>query len=98
MNIEKLKHLRKRNGKGRKPRRADRKIHRISFAKFKNAIQSVAWQNGIDVVEVPATKTSQRCPKCGYASKKNWVFFNGKRRLFRCKCCYEANVDQPPAT
>ena len=92
--IENLKHLRKRNGKGRKPKRANRKIHRIPFAKFRIAIQSVAWQHGIDVVEVPAAKTSQRCPKCGYASKKNWVFFNGKRKLFKCRYGYEANVDR----
>jgi len=92
--IEKLKHLRKHNGKGKKPKRANRKIHRIPFAKFKTAIQSVAWQHGIDVVEVPAAKTSQRCPRCGYTSKKNWVFFNGKRKLFKCRCGYEANVDR----
>ncbi len=92
--IEKLKHLRKRNGRGKKPKKTNRKIHRIPFAKFKMAIQSVAWQNGIDVVEVPAAKTSQRCPKCGYTSKKSWVFFNNKRKLFKCKCGYEANVDR----
>jgi len=93
--IEKLKNLRKGNGKGKKPKRANRKIHRIPFAKFKTAIQSVAWQNGIDIVEVPATKTSQKCPKCGYTSKKNWIFFNNKRKLFKCrKCGYEANVDR----
>ena len=92
--IEKLKNLRKKSGKERKPKRANRKIHRIPFHKFKQAIQSVAWQHGIDVVEVPATKTSQRCPKCGYTSKKNWVFFNGKRKLFKCRCGYEANVDR----
>ena len=93
--IEKLKHLRKRNDRGRKPKKANRKIHRIPFAKFKTAIQSVAWQHGIDVVEVPATRTSQRCPKCGYTSKRNWVFFNGKRKLFKCaKCGYEANPDR----
>ena len=92
--IEKLKHLRKRSGKGRKPKRANRKIHRIPFHKFRIAIQSVAWQHGIDVVEVPAMKTSQKCPKCGYTSKKNWVFFNGKRKLFKCKCGYEANIDR----
>ena len=93
--IEKLKHLRKRSGKGKKPKRANRKIHRIPFHKFRIAIQSVAWQHGIDVVEVPAAKTSQKCPKCGYISKKNWVFFKGKRKLFMCvKCGYEANVDR----
>ena len=92
--IEKLKHLRKRNGKGRKSKKANRKIHRIPFAKFRMVIRSVAWQHGIDVVEVPAAKTSQRCPRCGYTSKKSWVFFNGKRKLFRCKCGYEANVDR----
>ena len=93
--IEKLKHLRERSGKGKKPKRANRKIHRIPFHKFRIAIQSVAWQHGIDVVEVPAAKTSQKCPKCGYMSKKNWVFFKGKRKLFMCvKCGYEANVDR----
>ena len=81
--IEKLKHLRKRNGKGRKPKKANRRIHRIPFHKFRTAIQSVAWQHGIDVVEVPAAKTSQRCPKCGYTSKKNRIFFSGKRKLFK---------------
>ncbi len=90
--IERLKHLS--NGKGKKPNRANRKIHRIPFAKFKMAIQSVAWQNGIDVIEVPAAKISQRCPRCGYTSRRNWVFFNRKRKLFKCKCGYEANVDR----
>ncbi len=71
--IERLKNLR--NSRGKKPKKANRKIHRIPFAKFRMAIQSVAWQHGIDVVEVPATRTSQKCPKCGYTSKKNWVFF-----------------------
>ncbi len=33
--IEKLKHLRKHNGKGKKPKRANRKIHRTPFAKFR---------------------------------------------------------------
>jgi len=93
--IEKLKNLRERNGKGKKPKRANRRIHRIPFAKFRITIQSVAWQNGIDVVEVPATKTSQKCPKCGYTGKRNWVFFDNKRKLFKCrKCGYEANPDR----
>ena len=92
--IEKLKNLRKGNSKGKNPKRANRKIHRIPFHKFRIAIQSVAWQNGIDVVEVPAAKTSQKCPKCGYTSKRNWVFFNNKRKLFRCRCGYEANPDR----
>ena len=93
--IEKLKNLRKRSGKGKKPKRANRRIHRIPFAKFRIAIQSVAWQNGIDVVEVPATRTSQKCPKCGYTSKRNWVFFDNKRKLFKCrKCGYEADPDR----
>ena len=92
--IERLKHMRKHNGKGRKPKRANRKVHRIPFHKFKQAIQSVAWQHGVDVVEVPGARTSQKCPRCGYTSKRNWVFFNGKRKLFKCKCGYEANVDR----
>jgi IS605 OrfB family transposase len=93
--IEKLKNLRKRNGKGRKPKRANRKIHRIPFAKFRITIQSVAWQNGIDVVEVPAVRTSQKCPRCGYTSRKNWVFFDNKRKLFRCcRCGFECNPDR----
>ena len=92
--IENLKNLRKRNGKGKKFKRANRKIHRIPFAKFRIAIQSVAWQHGIDVVEVPAARTSQLCPRCGHTSKKNWIFFNGKRKLFKCKCGYEANPDR----
>ncbi|WP_456486551.1 zinc ribbon domain-containing protein, partial [Candidatus Alkanophaga liquidiphilum] len=45
-------------------------------------------QHGIDVVEVPGARTSQKCPRCGYTSKRNWVFFNGKRKLFKCKCGY----------
>jgi len=81
--------------RGENPKKANRKIHRIPFAKFRMVIRSVAWQHGIDVVEVPAAKTSQRCPRCGYTSKKSWVFFNGKRKLFKCvKCGYEANVDR----
>jgi IS605 OrfB family transposase len=93
--IEKLKNICKRNDKGEKPVTANRKIYRIPFYKFRRAIQSVAWQSSTGVVEVPAAKTSQRCPRCGYTSKKNWVFINGKRKLFRCiECGYEANPDR----
>ena len=91
--IEKLKNLRKRNGKGKKFKRANRKIHGIPFAKFRIAIQSIAWQHGIDVFEVPAARTSQLCPRCSHTSKGNRVFSNGKRK-FKCRCGYEANVDR----
>ncbi|RLG57148.1 MAG: hypothetical protein DRN88_03050 [Candidatus Hydrothermarchaeota archaeon] len=53
----------------------------------------MAWQHGIDVFEVPAARTSQRCPKCSHTSKRNRVFSNGKRK-FKCRCGYEANVDR----
>jgi len=93
--IEKLKNLRKKNKRGEKPKKANRKIHRIPIAKFRMAICSVAWQSGTCVIEVPAAKTSQRCPRCGHASKRNWMFFNGKRRLFRCsRCGFEGNPDR----
>jgi len=89
--IEKLKNLRKRNGKGKKPKKANRKIHRIPFAKFKQAIQSVAWQNGIDVVDLlpklrrDVLSVDTLLRKTGY---------NNKRKLFRCRCGYEGNVDR----
>lgn len=53
---------------------ANRKIHRIPFDI--DAIQSVAWHSGIEVVKVPPAKTSRRRPRRGYTGKKNRVFID----------------------
>jgi IS605 OrfB family transposase len=88
--VERLEHIRRRRN-----RIANRKIYRIPYAKFLTALQSVAWQNGVFVKSINGAYTSQTCPNCEHRSKRNWIFFNGKRRLFRCiRCGYEANPDR----
>jgi len=60
--IEKLKNLRKKSGKERKPKRANRKIHRIPFNKFKQAIQSVACSTALMSLKFQQQKHRNAAP------------------------------------
>jgi IS605 OrfB family transposase len=68
-------------------RRSDRKVKRMPYHMFRQAMQSVAWQQGIDVGFVSPRYTSQTCSRCGA---------RGARRgaIFACGCGFTANADR----
>jgi IS605 OrfB family transposase len=72
-------------------RRANRKVKRTPYHLFKEAIQQVAWQNGIAVRLVDPKNTSKACPRCGHVSRNN----RKGQALFHCiNCGYEVNADR----
>jgi IS605 OrfB family transposase len=68
-------------------RRSNRKVKRMPYSMFRQALQQVAWQEGIEVSLVSARYTSQTCPRCGERGVR-------KGSLFRCKCGFAANADR----
>jgi len=87
--IERLRHLRKRKDEwGRKSRR---KTNRIPDWFFRHALKHVAEREGVVVMEVKPSFTSQTCPRCGHVGKENWRGYS----YFKCvKCGYEADRDR----
>jgi len=87
--IERLRHIRKRKGEWSKE--GNRKVNRMPYGFFRFALISVGDREGVRILEVNPRYTSQTCPRCGEASKKNWVGY----AYFRCrKCGYEADRDR----
>ncbi len=87
--VEKLKNLRKR--KGEWSRKARKKVNRIPYALFRQALKRVAEREGVFIQEVNPSYTSQTCPRCGHVGKENWRGYS----YFKCvKCGYEADRDR----
>jgi len=87
--IERLKYLRKRKGEWSK--KSTRKVNRIPYGFFRHALKHVAEREGIMVIEVKPSYTSQTCPRCGHVGEENWKGYV----YFRCvKCGYEADRDR----
>lgn len=80
-----LKHIRK-TGK-KKGRKFKRKLNSFPFYKLSAYIKYKAEAEGIEVIEVSETYTSQTCHRCGE---------KGIRRcgLFKCKCGLQDNADR----
>jgi len=68
-------------------RKSNRKVKRMPYSVFKQALQSIAWQEGIEVSLVSPRYTSQRCPKCGVKGVR-------KGSSFKCECGFAANADR----
>jgi IS605 OrfB family transposase len=68
-------------------RKSNRKVKRMPYSVFRQALQSVAWQEGIDVSLVSPRYTSQRCPKCGARGVR-------EGSSFKCECGFTANADR----
>jgi IS605 OrfB family transposase len=62
--------------------RINRRLHRLPFRKLQDYIRYKAEWSSVPVMTVNADYTSQRCPLCGYRSKKNR---NAHR--FKCQNC-----------
>ncbi len=84
--MEDLKYIRDRIKVAKKQRQVQ---HSWAFGQLGKFIEYKAAERGIAVVYVEPRYTSQRCPKCGYISKKN-----RHRHLFKCSSCgYVTNAD-----
>jgi IS605 OrfB family transposase len=81
--IEDLKGL----NNARLSRKSNRKVKRMPYSMLRQALQSVAWQKGIEVNLVSARYTSQNCSRCGGRGVRNGS-------LFKCKCGFTANADR----
>ncbi|MFQ6136629.1 MAG: RNA-guided endonuclease InsQ/TnpB family protein [Candidatus Hydrothermarchaeales archaeon] len=87
--IEDLKHLRKRKSEWSKKSR--KKVNRMPYALFRSCLEHKATIEDVPMVTINPRHTSQRCPKCGHTSKKNWRGYS----YFVCReCRFEANRDR----
>jgi IS605 OrfB family transposase len=91
ISIERLRSLSNRTKQKKKlGKKSRKKVNRMPYAIFKEALISVAHQSGIEVVAVKPHYTSQTCSPCG-ARKKSYR----KGSIFKCgKCGYIANADR----
>jgi IS605 OrfB family transposase len=84
--MEDLKYIRDRIRVARKQRQIQ---HSWAFYQLGSFIEYKATERGVKVVYVDPKYTSQRCPKCGIASKNS-----RHKHIFKCSSCgYTANAD-----
>jgi IS605 OrfB family transposase len=84
--MEDLKYIRDRIKIARKQRQIQ---HSWAFGQLGSFIEYKAAERGVKVVYVDPKYTSQRCPKCGIASKNS-----RHKHIFKCSSCgYTANAD-----
>lgn len=81
--IEDLKHL----NRAKLGRRNNRKVKRMPYFIFRQALESVAWQNGVSVTAVSPRDTSKTCSRCGIKGSVNG-------RTFKCRCGFIVNRDR----
>jgi IS605 OrfB family transposase len=68
-------------------RKANRKVKRMPYFLFRQALQSVAWRSGVEVSTVNPRYTSQTCPRCRQRGTR-------KGTVFTCKCGFTSNADR----
>ncbi len=71
-------------------RKSNRKVKRMPYSEFRQALESVSFQHGINVIPVSPRYTSTTCYECGNVSKSN----RKTQALFSCTCGFEANADR----
>ena len=89
ISIEKLKDLRSRRGQYNK--KANRKINRIPYGKFKQFLRSNCEMFQVPIYEVDAYHTSKWCSKCGALNNGH---YSGNYALYKCKCGLIVNSDR----
>jgi len=89
ISIEKLKNLRGRRGQFNK--KANRKINRIPYEKFKEFLKSNCEMFQVHLHEVDAYHTSKWCTRCGALSSGH---ISGNYAIFKCKCGQIVNSDR----
>jgi IS605 OrfB family transposase len=68
-------------------RKSNRKVKRMPYSLLRQALQQVAWQEGVEVSLVNARYTSQICSRCCAKGVRN-------RSRFKCECGFTANADR----
>jgi IS605 OrfB family transposase len=69
-------------------RKSNRKVKRMPYSILRQALESVAWQSGVEVSMVNPRYTSQTCPRCRRRGER-------KGSMFRCVWCgFTANADR----
>jgi len=82
LNLENIKHL-------RRNRKSSRKLSHWTYTDIKRKLESKCEQQGVLVVYVSPTYTSQRCSHCGWVQKSN-----RKGKNFNCvSCSFAADAD-----
>jgi IS605 OrfB family transposase len=76
--------------KTRLSRKSNRKVKRMPYSEFRQALENVSFQHGVNVIPVSPRHTSTTCYKCGKASKSN----RKTQALFSCTCGFKANADR----
>ncbi len=71
-------------------RKIDRKVKRMPYSEFRQALESVAFQKGVNVIPVSPRDTSKTCYRCGNVSRNN----RKSQALFSCNCGFEVNADR----
>jgi IS605 OrfB family transposase len=89
VSVEKLKNLRSKRGNFNK--KANRKINRIPYGKFKEFLKSNCEMFQIPLYEVDAYHTSKWCHKCGALNNGH---HSGNYALYKCKCGLIVNSDR----
>ena len=82
ISIERLKNIRGKRGRFNK--KANNKISRIPYYKFKEFLKSNAEQLGVFIQETDAYHTSKWCPHCGAVNEGHQ---SGNYSLYKCKKC-----------
>ena len=84
--MEKLSGIRQ---KVNSAKRADRNIHNWTFQQLQNFIEYKAELEGINVIYIDPSYTSQKCHRCGHIKKSN-----RQGNTYHCKeCNYEIHAD-----
>jgi len=84
--VEKLAGIRQ---KVKSMKRADRSIHNWTFHQLQTFIEYKAELEGIKVVYIDPSYTSQKCHRCGHIKKSN-----RRGNIYHCKeCNYEIHAD-----
>jgi len=75
LKIENIKHL-------RKGTKTSRYLNHFTYTEIFNKLESLCETNGVQIVRINPTYTSQRCSKCGWVRSTN-----RKGKQFKCKSC-----------
>lgn len=78
--VENLKNVKK-NSKGKINKKFNNKLQRWSYSKVLNKLSLVCESNGINLVKVDPSYTSQTCSRCGSIDKSN-----RKGEIYQCSC------------
>ena len=82
LKIENIKHL-------RRGTKTSRYLNHFTYTELFNKLQSLCENNGVQLIRINPTYTSQRCSACGWVRSSN-----RKGKQFKCASCkFELDAD-----